>query len=97
MEGLGVRVVVVPFAPGPDVVDGIVIALSLISPPEIITPATTSIAAIVAMVTIVVPAVGVIGASVIMVLVTPSVIAAIIAAASGVVGARESSSVFFQM
>jgi hypothetical protein len=97
LEGLGVRVVVVPFARRPDVVDGIVVALSPVSPPEIITPATTSVVAIVTTVAVVVSAVGVVGASVIAVLVTPSVIAAIIVAASSVVRAMESSSVFFQL
>jgi hypothetical protein len=83
--------------PGPDIVDGVVVTLSLISPPEIIAPATTSVAVIVATVAVVIPAAGVVGASIIAVLVVPPVIAAIIAAVSGVVGAWESSGVFFQL
>jgi hypothetical protein len=97
LEGLGVRVVVVPFAPRPDVADGVVVALSPISPPEIIAPATTSVAAIVMTVAVVIPAARVVGTSIIAVLVVPPVVAAIIAAASDVVGAWESSGVFFQL
>jgi hypothetical protein len=96
LKGLGVCVVVVPFAPRPDIIDGVVVALSPVSSLEIITPATASVVAIVTTFTVVVPAVGAVGASVIMVLVAPSVVAVIIAAAGGVVRARESSTVFLQ-
>ena len=97
LKDLGVRVVVVPFASRPDVVDGIFVALCSVPPPKIVTPVMASVVTIIATVAVVVPAAEVVEASVITVLITPSVVPAIIVATGGVVRARESSGAFLQL